>query len=448
VPGPHTLVDGIEKLPPGHWMEWHDGRLHQDAYWKLRLRPDSRITLPDAKAELDQLLQSSVKEHLVSDVPLGVWSSGGLDSSTILHYASEACSAPLKTFSVSFQGRSFDETRYFREVAARYRTDHREFDMNPDVDLGSAIEEFAYYSDEPSADAGALPVWFLSRMCRSDVTVALSGDGADELFGGYKTYLADRYAQRVRMLPLSVIAIASGLAKRLPVSDAKIGLDYKIQRLLAGSLQEPELAHFYWNGTFCRTEKSMLLEDPASFEAGPLQVPGMQSGSVNRFIWADQMYYLPDDILYKTDRMSMAHSLEVRPPFLDHRIVEFAARLPEKLKVNGRSLKHVLRELMKDRLPSSVLKRGKEGFDIPAHDWLRTVLRPLLLDTLNERDVRDSGLFSWPVVENMLRRHLDRRANLGYHLWGLLILFLWMKRWGIQAPMSQMEPVASVSLTR
>jgi len=146
------------------------------------------------------------------------------------------------------------------------------------------------------------------------------------------------------------------------------------------------------------------------------------------------MYYLPDDILYKSDRMSMAHSLEVRPPFLDHRIVEFAARLPENLKIRGGQLKFVLRELMKGRLPQPVLSRRKEGFDIPAHHWLRTVLRPLLLDTLNERTVRESGIFSWPAIDATLRAHLDRRANLGYHLWGLLVLFLWMRRWGIAPP--------------
>jgi len=172
----------------------------------------------------------------------------------------------------------------------------------------------------------------------------------------------------------------------------------------------------------------------------PLKMPANGVGYLNRFLWLDQMYYLPDDILYKSDRMSMAHSLEVRPPFLDHRIVEFAARLPENLKIRGNRLKFVLRELMRHRLPPAVVRRRKEGFDIPAHHWLRTVLRPLLLDTLNERTVRESGIFSWPAIEATLHAHLERRANLGYHLWGLLVLFLWMKRWGI-APPSEVERI-------
>jgi asparagine synthase (glutamine-hydrolysing) len=155
----------------------------------------------------------------------------------------------------------------------------------------------------------------------------------------------------------------------------------------------------------------------------------------------DQIYYLPDDILYKCDRMSMAHSLEVRPPFLDHRIVEFAARLPESMKIRGGKLKFILRDLMKDRLPRSVTRRKKEGFDIPVHHWLRTVLRPLLVETLNEQAVRSSGVFSWEAVRCAIDDHLERRANLGYHLWGLLVLFLWMKHWGIEGPVPAMRKV-------
>jgi asparagine synthase (glutamine-hydrolysing) len=445
VPGPHTLVEGIEKLHPGNWLEWKNGRIQMEPYWKLKFKPDSSITLPDAKAELDNLLRESVQEHLLSDVPLGVWSSGGLDSSTILHYASEASANRLKSFSISFRGREFDESRYFREIAERYQTEHRELDLNPDVELRGAIEEFATYSDEPSADAGALPVWFLSKLCRREVTVALSGDGADELFGGYNTYRADNYKRRMKFVPRGLLRLSADLAKRLPVSSTKVGFDYKLQRFLDGSLKQPELAHFHWNGTFSQSEKRLLLEDAGMCPRVPLFVPDNASGNLNRFLWTDQLYYLPDDILYKCDRMSMAHSLEVRPPFLDHRIVEFAARLPENFKIRGGKLKYILRELMKDRLPGSVLSRQKEGFDIPAHDWLRTTLRPLLLDVLNERDVRESGIFSCTTVRQLISSHLERRVNVGYHLWGLMILFLWMKKWGIQPPSSTMEPMVSVS---
>ncbi len=436
VPGPRTLVEGIDKIPPGHWMEWRDGVVSSAAYWRLQFRPDPRLDLESAKSELDRLLRAAVREHMISDVPLGVWSSGGLDSSTILHYAAEASSRRLKTFSIAFSGRKFDESPFFREVAQSYQTEHHEFDLNPDLDIRSVIEESAFYSDEPGADAGAVPVWFLSKMCRSEVTVALSGDGADELFGGYNTYLADRYAHALRKFPCAMRSLAARMTRLLPASDEKIGLDYKLTRMLKGCLLDPVEAHFFWNGTFSRSEARRLRTDSASFDGFEgLTLPGTPViGNLNRFLWLDQLYYLPDDILYKADRMSMAHSLEVRPPFLDHRLVEFAASLPENLKIRGGKLKFVLRELMKSRLPASVLSRPKEGFDIPVHHWLRTALCPLLLETLSERNVRESGIFSWNAINGAIRAHLERRANLGYHLWGLLVLFLWMRRWGIQPP--------------
>ncbi len=424
VPGPFTLVEGIRKLPPGNFLEWREGAASIEPYWKLEFAPQ-RIDWDAAKQELDALLRSAVREHLLSDVPLGVWASGGLDSTTILHYAAQEV-PKLKTFSISFRGRKFDETPYFREVAQFYGTEHREFDLNPEVDIQNALEQFAYYSDEPSADAGAVPVWFLSKMCRAEVTVALSGDGADELFGGYNTYLADRYARRLRKVPIALRRAAARVAQWLPVSDEKIGLDYKIRRMLEGSLLDPGDAHFFWNGTFCADQKRALCDALQPVE--PLARAG------DDFMYIDQLYYLPDDILYKTDRMSMAHSLEVRPPFLDHRVVEFAARLPENMKIRGRNLKFILRELMKGKIPACVTRRSKEGFDIPAHHWLRTFLRPLLVETLSERNVRESGIFSMRAVAQTVDAHLHRRANLGYHLWGLLILFLWMRRWRIQPP--------------
>lgn len=436
VPGPLTMIDGIEKLPPGHWLEWRDSRERMAAYWRLRFEPDPRQTLDGAAEELDALLRASTREHLASDVPLGVWASGGLDSSTVLHYASEASSARLNTFSITFRGREFDEGGYARHVANYYGAEHHELDLNPRLDLTGAIEEIAYYSDEPGADAGALPVWFLSRMSRERVTVALSGEGADELFGGYQTYRADNYHRRLTKVPAAARRLALALASQLPVSDAKIGFDYKVRRMLSGSFLPPEDAHLYWNGAFSESEKKRLHVSngfrPASSLCDALPGDARACGYLNRFLWLDQTFYLPDDILYKCDRMSMAHSLEVRPPFLDHRIVEFAARLPQRLKIRGSELKAVLRHLMRDKLPRQVLARKKEGFDIPAHDWLRGPLRALLLDTLNRRSVEDSGLFHWDEVQALIRKHLERRVNLGFQLWGLLTLFLWMKRWDVQ----------------
>jgi asparagine synthase (glutamine-hydrolysing) len=434
VPSPFTLVDGIQKVTPGTWLEWRAGNVRSGTYWRNTFSAED-ISLDEATGELDLLLSKSIEEHLISDVPLGIWASGGLDSSTILHYAAAVSSRKLETFSISFAGRQFDESRYFRALAARYNTVHHEFDLNGELDLNSAIHEMAYYSDEPSADAGAVPVWFLSRMTARHVTVALSGEGADEIFGGYQTYIADRYASFARRFPVPLLRMGLSAAKALPVSDEKISLEYKVKRFLAGALLPGDEAHFYWNGTFSSAEQRQL---GAADRARPLRelceaLPGLPEDVINRYLFVDQHYFLPDDILYKCDRMSMAHSLEVRPPFLDHRIVEFAAKLPVALKIKGRTTKRVLRELVRRKLPAEILARPKEGLDIPAHEWLRGPLRPLLLETLGEESVRLAGVFSPAAIQTLVERHLSRQANLGYHLWGLVTLHLWMRRWGIQA---------------
>ena len=260
VPCPLTLIEGITKLPPGHWMEWRNGAVRSESYWQLppHTRP-AKVTLAGAKEELDSLLRQSVREHLLADVPLGVWLSGGIDSSTIVHYAAAERGSRLKTFSVSFKGRSFDETTFIRQVAAKYGTEHVEFDLSPEADLESAIGEMVYYSDEPNADAGALPVWYLSRLSKTQTTVALSGEGADELFGGYLTYRANQLSAPWRRLPAPFLRCALSLARCWPVSDEKIGFDYKLTRFLEGCLLPADQAHVYWNGTFSEAQKRKLV---------------------------------------------------------------------------------------------------------------------------------------------------------------------------------------------
>jgi asparagine synthase (glutamine-hydrolysing) len=437
VPCPWTLVEGIEKLPPGYWLEWRDGEVTSDVYWTLPFARVENYTLESAKEELDSLLAQSVREHMISDVPLGIWLSGGMDSTTILHYASKATSSQLKTFSISFRGRSFDETKFIHRAVQQYGTDHQELDLTPEQDLCGAIEEFAYYSDEPSADAGSLPVWFLSKLCKSKTTVALSGEGADELFGGYITYRADLLANWARLAPHQLRQMALAAAEWLPVSDEKISLEYKLKRFLEGSLLKPSQAHVYWNGTFSDEKKQSLLKQPlpGAFRRllGEVDALPQTGDDLAQFLWFDQKYYLADDILVKSDRMSMAHSVEVRPPFLDHRIVEFVAKLPAHLKIRGSQQKLVLSELRKDKLPASILAGKKTGFDIPAHEWLRSPLRPMLLDSLREGIAEYGELFRGEAIESLASRHMERKTNAGYHLWGLLILFQWMKRWRIQA---------------
>ncbi len=433
VPGPLTLIEGIEKLRPGHWLEWRAGKVQSQCYWRLPEPKPKHWTKESAQEELESLVQQAVREHLVSDVPLGIWLSGGIDSSTILHYAANASSARLKSFSISFAGRSFDESTYIRRVASQYGTEHEQIDLNSGTGLQDAIEEFAYYSDEPDADAGALPVWFLSKLTKKHATVALSGEGADELFGGYLTYRADQLAHRMRHLPQSTLQFFASAMRRWPVSDDKISFEYKLKRFLEGCQMPPEKAHVYWNGTFSGLEKRRLVlpELPNALD-GILSELSHAGDHLGAYLWFDQKYFLPDDILTKVDRMSMAHSVEVRPPFLDHRIVEFAASLPAGLKIHRSRQKFLLKEMMRGKIPAPILRRKKIGFDIPAHDWLRGPMRTLLLDTLASGASEYPELLSVAGLDGYVREHLSRRANVGYHLWGLMILFLWMKRWRIQ----------------
>ena len=433
VPGSHTLAEGVLKLKPGCFLTWNDGEISSHCYWQAALQDcNAHSTLEDSAARLDHLLSQSVKEHMTADVPVGVWLSGGIDSSTVLHYASQHATAPLKTFSITFNGREFDEAPYLREMAARYSTDHHELDLGPSTVTPDSIAELAYYSDEPNADAGAVPVWHLSRMSAKQVTVALSGEGADELFGGYITYLADTYARRARMIPRSLRRLSLRSANRLRASNKKIGLDYKLQRFLHGTLLDERSSHIFWNGTFSQDQRRELMVSQNSSHMLKLLATIPARGDIRRFMAFDQAYYLPDNLLVKVDRMSMAHSLEVRPAFLDHRIVEFAATLPANYCVQGRTLKLLLRKLMRDKLPQNILAKKKQGLDIPVHDWLRGHLKPLLLDTLNKKTVEESGIIYWPHLDSLIKLHMERKANYGYHLWGMLMLFLWIKQWKIQ----------------
>ncbi|MBV9770187.1 MAG: asparagine synthase (glutamine-hydrolyzing) [Bryobacterales bacterium] len=438
VPAPWTLVDGIEKLLPGQWMVWHRGAICTERYWNLPHSREENWTEESAKAELDRLLKESVREHLAADVPLSVWLSGGLDSSTLVHYAADASSSRLKTFSITFRGRSFDESRYARQVAHWYETDHTELDLNPEQDLPAAIHELAYYCDEPNADSGALPVWFLSKLTKTRATVALSGEGADELFGGYLMHRASLLAYYARKLPGPVLGRLRTAVQHWPVSNDKIGFEYKLKRFLEGCQMPAARAHVYWSGTFTDTERRSLIQ---GLEDETLQPPALDSmldelssegDHLAAYLWFDQKYFLPDNILAKVDHTSMAHAVEVRPPFLDHRIVEFASSLPASFKIQGSRQKVILSNLMRSKPFPEILNRKKIGFDIPTHDWFRGPLRPLLEEALAFASAEHGDFFDIRRIEDHVRAHMDRRANLGYHLWGLMTLFLWMKQWRIQ----------------
>lgn len=440
VPGPYTLVKGITKLMPGQLLEWNRGKIQMDTYVATPASRTPIHSLEEATEELDHLLRQSVGEQMAGDVAPGLWLSGGLDSASLLHYATGQSSQPLKTFSITFQGKSFDESRAIHQLTRQYGCDHTEFDLSPQQDLREVIENLIDYSDEPGADSGALPLWYLSQITRPQVSTALCGEGADELFGGYWSYQADRYHRALRYVPRSLTRSLLGCARLLPASNGKGGLDDQIKRFLEGSMMSAPLAHVFWNGTF--TEAGKLQFFPCA-DALPLRMllrSMRRDATLERFLNFDQRFLLPDANLYKLDRMSMAHALQVRTPFLDERIVRFATQLPLRFKVDGRATKVVLRELMRGKLPENVRRRARAGLNIPLHGWLRGPLRPLLEETLNQSNVEATGLFYWPAIERLIHEHLERRNNWGTHLWGLVMLQLWMKRWQIEAP--ERQPLA------
>ncbi len=454
-PYPYTMLEDIEKLKPGHLLEWQNGEFEIAPFASFPFDTKTQWTPESAEEALDGLMKESVREHLASDVPVGIWLSGGVDSSALLHYAQQVSQRALKTFSIRFNGRSFDETPYIREMVDRYGSEHHELDLNPSLGLADAVEEMAYHADEPVADAGAVPVWFLSKLTSQSVKVALSGEGADELFGGYVTYRADLLASHARLVPKLLRRSLLRLLRHWPVSDDKISFEYKMKRFLEGSLLPADEAHTYWNGAFSHGQQRELLRHSNGNALDRLYSADLpclkREGYVRRYLAFDQRYYLVDNLLQKVDRMSMAHSLEVRPPYLDHRIIEFATTLPDELKIRGRTQKVILKRLMKGKLPESVLRRPKTGLDIPTHDWLRGPLRALLLDTLTDQAIQQTGLFRTHALQRLIKDHMERRVNVGYHLWGLLTLFLWMKRWKIESvaetnqEMGAMEAVQSLA---
>jgi len=434
-------------------MEWRDGQIVSGSYWQLPYGVNHKISMEEAKEELNHLLAESVREHLLSDVPLGVWLSGGIDSTTILHYATKANPSRLKSFSISFKGRSFDETSYIRTAAREYGTDHAEMDLNPDVELRGAIEEFAYYSDEPSADAGALPVWFLSKLCRETTTVALSGEGADELFGGYLTYRANRIARHLRHLPRPALSMGLSLVGHWPVSDEKIGKEYVVKRLFEGTLMSPARAHVYWNGTFADAERSTLvserLPDELDETLAQMAVLPKNGDDLAPFLWLDQKYYLADDILTKSDRMSMAHSLEVRSPLLDHRLVEFATSLPARLKLRGWQTKAILRDTVRRYLPASTLRKRKHGFSVPLREWFRGSLHEMVCDYLSARStLLAPGVFNHVTISRWIAEHHRGERDHSAILWLLLNYAAWKSLYThASAPSRWRQPTIETRVT-
>jgi asparagine synthase (glutamine-hydrolysing) len=423
VPAPLSIFRDVRKLPAGHTLTWEDGRVRIEEFARprpLEERPDEEAELVE---ELRARLRDSVRAHLVSDVPVGVLLSGGVDSSLLAALAAQETSEPLRTFSIGFEEESFNELDDARRVAERYGTRHRELVLRPDA--ARLLPALAEAFDEPFADSSALPTYLVSQLAAEDVKVALSGEGGDELFGGYYTYAADLLAARFG----AVARVARPVVERLPSSDAKASFDYRAKRFARAAHLPPLERHHGWKEIFSADARTELTGRRSSFD--PVDIlrrryeQTADAPELARLQDVDLGVYLVDDLLVKTDRASMAHSLEARVPFLDTVVTNLALALPTNQKVRGLRKKVLLRKAAEPLLPREIVHGRKRGFSIPAAAWLRGALEPFARETLSADTLRRQGFFRPEAVARLIDDHVSRREDLSRQLWGVLAFTLW-----------------------
>src|SRR4051794_516446 len=427
IPAPLTIYKRARKLPPGHYMVWQEGSDDVTIERYARELP-ATAPRPAEPGDVLEALRDSVRAHLVSDVPVGVMLSGGVDSSALAALAATESGERIHTFSIGFEEQGFDETARARAVAERYGTEHHELIVSPNaVEL---LPKLAETFDEPFADSSALPTWLVSELAASNVKVAMSGEGGDELFGGYYTYVADLLAPRVGRLA----AMARPLIERLPSSSRRAAaFDYKAKRFARAAALPPLERHHGWKEIFDDQTRAALLGDHRG--ADPLAVYrehyAQTAGApeLARLQEVDLNVYLPSDLLVKTDRASMAHSLEARVPFLDTAVSDVALRLPTGQKVKRFDKKRLLRQALEPLLPREVTHGRKQGFSIPAAAWLRGELEPFAREVLAPARIRDQGWFDSDVVTAIVDRHVSGREDLSRQIWGLMAFSLWHERY-------------------
>jgi len=435
IPAPLTIFRGTRKLPPGHLLVWDGGEPRLERFARLRPVAANEVRREGAAVLAEELrarLRDSVRAHLVSDVPVGVLLSGGVDSAALAALAAEQSSEPLRTFSIGFEERSFDELEDARLVAQRYGTEHRELVLRPHAAL--LLPALAEAFDEPFADSSALPTYLVSQLAAQDVKVALSGEGGDELFGGYYTYVADWLAERAGW----AAPFARPFVELLPSSSARASFDYRAKRFVRAAQLPPLERHHAWKEIFSTDARAELTGRRAPFDPVDLyrarfaETEGAEL--LARLQDVDLGIYLVDDLLVKTDRASMAHSLEARVPYLDPLVAGFALSLPARAKVRGFRKKVLLRRAVEPLLPARIVHGRKRGFSIPAAAWLRGELEPFARETLSPAVLERQGFFRAEAVGRLLDAHASGHDDLSRQLWGLLSFTLWYERHVEQTP--------------
>ena len=446
VPAPRSIFAEIRKLPAAHRMVIEAGQVRVEPFWRLQeyLRPPGRprVSRIEENALLEELrtrVREAALSRLVSDVPLGVFLSGGVDSSTLVALMSELTPGNVNTFSVAFPEKAFNEESYARLVARRFNTRHHVL-VADKAQLREGLEILADHLDEPLADAAVIPTFLISRFARKHIKVALSGEGSDELFGGYPMYIGARLAEYYLRLPRFLRRqLFARLQPFFPLSSSAVPMGLFLRRFLAHVDKEPALRHQIWFGMFAPDELNRLFSPQFDCCAKPGQqilapLDRVREGAVFEDAIAEVTYldfrlYLEDDLLVKIDRASMAFSLELRTPYLDHRLIEFAASLPTQLKVPTVQLKHLLKKAVSMWLPREIVYRQKRGFSVPVAEWMRGELRSWLDETLGEEKLKRNGLFSVSFVRRLLEEHWARQADHRRLLWPLFCFELWYDRW-------------------
>ena len=434
---PRTIFSKIRRLPAAHYLVYREGQLETCRYWDAAAVAPKHWKEDEAAEAVREAFAQAVARQMMSDVPLGAFLSGGIDSSAVVAMMVEASGgvgSAVNTFSMGFADGSYNELPYARAVASRFETTHREGTVEPD--LRELFDQLIVHLDEPFADVSLFPTYMVSKMARQHVTVALSGDGGDEIFGGYDTYAADQLARRLAtVLPKGAVSMLSGLLGLLPPSERKKGLLNKVKRFVQGIADEPEdIAHYRWMAFLPVAAKQALYtpELQTSLTQSDVYRPIRESlGSagtddlLHRQLYADLCVYLADDILVKVDRMSMATSLETRAPFLDVNLMELAYSIPSELKIRNGERKYILKQALRDVLPPEILRRPKEGFSIPMKNWLRGDLAPIMRDLLAPGRIRQRGWFSPVAVTGLIDSHLSGRDNHAHVLFSLMVLERW-----------------------
>jgi asparagine synthase (glutamine-hydrolysing) len=449
VPSPGSAFRGLRRLPPGHVLVVDNGRVRTDRYWALRYSPKSTASEAEATEQIRADLAEATRLQLVSDVPLGAFLSGGIDSSLVVALMAQAGAGRVKTFSIGFDDREYDELAYARQVAERFGTDHHEAIVRPDA--VAILPKLVWHYNEPFADSSAVPTLYLSEMTRRHVTVALNGDAGDESFAGYERYAASRLAARLDRIPLPARRALARWTRTRPSGSRPRSTQSRVQRFLEAAADSRARRYARWMFHFDDGRKREICTPeflaragsrPSAARYDALFAASPHEDLLDATLRADVESYLPDDLLIKVDIATMAYGLEARSPLLDHVVMEHAAMLPVDLKLRGTVKKYLLKRIARGLLPDAVIDRPKMGFGVPLDHWFRGPLRPLAHDVLLGSRLRSRGYFRPDAIERLLREHETGQRNWHYQLWNLLVLELWHQTFIDARPAPAPAPLA------